>query len=330
MGVVHLAIAAGHRVNQPMRGALSAGPRSEAVRTSLWLALIVLGFVPGGAAAQARSEYGGSLSDLPWTFEPWEMGSLVLSAGLYAAGLVRLWKRAGVGRGVRAAEAVAFFSGLLAIVAALVSPLDALGDSLFSAHMLEHELLMMIAAPLLVLGRPLAVGVCALPALWRRGIGDFFHGPAWRRPWLILTSVWCAWLLHALALWLWHVPALFETALAHEDVHALQHICFLGTALLFWWSVLGGAHRHARGLALLSVFTTMLHTGILGALLTFSKTVWYRNYVLGSPTFGLTGLEDQQLGGIIMWVPAGLVYIACGLWLSYEWLSRSPRTHSYQ
>lgn len=285
--------------------------------------------MPGGAAANVLSDYGASPSGLPWTFEPWEIGSLVFNAGLYAVGLLRLWKRAGVGRGVRVAEAAAFFSGLIAIAVALVSPLDALGESLFSAHMLEHELLMMVAAPLLVLGRPLAAWVCAIPEGWRRGIGGFFHRPAWRRPWLVFTGVWCAWLLHALALWLWHIPAFFEAALENDAVHALQHICFLGTALLFWWSVLRGATRRARGLALLSLFTTMVHTGILGALLTFSNKVWYRNYALGSPTWGLTALEDQQLGGIIMWVPAGLIYVACGLLLSYYWLARSPRMHSY-
>jgi putative membrane protein len=293
------------------------------------LAVVIVGFVPGDAFAHALGECRASPSGLPWTFEPWEIGSLVFSAGLYAAGLLRLWMRAGIGRGVRLAQATAFFLGLLAIVVALVSPLDALGESLFSAHMIEHELLMMVAAPLLVLGRPLAVWVCAIPESWRREIGGFFHRPAWRGPWLAFTGVWCAWVLHALALWLWHVPAFFEAALENDAVHAFQHICFLGTALVFWWSVLGGATRRARGIALLSIFTTMVHTGILGALLTLSNTVWYWSYAVGSPTWGLTGLEDQQLGGIIMWVPAGLIYVVCGLLLSYRWLSTSSGTHSY-
>ena len=293
------------------------------------LAVVIVGFVPGDVSAHALGEYRASLSGLPWTFEPWEIGSLVFSAGLYAAGLLRLWMRAGIGRGVRLAQATAFFLGLLAIVVALVSPLDALSESLFSAHMIEHELLMIVAAPLLVLGRPLAVWVCAIPESWRREIGGFFHRPAWRGPWLVFTGAWCAWVLHALALWLWHVPAFFEAALENDAVHAFQHICFLGTALVFWWSVLGGAARRARGIALLSIFTTMVHTSILGALLTLSNTVWYRSYAVSSPTWGLTGLEDQQLGGIIMWVPASLVYVVCGLLLSYRWLSTSPGTHSY-
>ena len=307
--------------------AVALGPR-HAVRDAVVLALVIVAFASGDAFAHALGEDSASPSRLPWTFEPWELGSLVFSAGLYAAGLLRLWMRAGIGRGLSVAQATAFFLGLLAIVVALVSPLDALGESLFSAHMIEHELLMIVAAPLLVLGRPLAVWVCAIPASWRRGIGGFFHLPGWRRPWLAFTGVWCAWLLHALVLWLWHLPVFFEAALENDAVHAFQHICFLGTAVLFWWSVLGGAARRTRGIALLSIFTTMVHTSILGALLTLSRTVWYQSYALGSSSWDLTGLEDQQLGGIIMWVPAGVIYLVCGLLLSYRCLSPSPDAYS--
>lgn len=285
------------------------------------LAFVATAVVAHGFAEPLPSTSGShALAILPWTFEPWEVGTLALSAALYGAGLRRLWRRAGVGRGVRVAQAAAFFFGLSAIVAALVSPLDTLSDSLFSAHMVEHELLMIVAAPLLVLGRPLAAWVWAIPESWRQSIGGFFHRPGWRRPWLVFTSPLCAWALHALALWLWHVPALFEAALENEAVHALQHICFLSTALIFWWSVLGGASRRDRGIALLSVFTTMVHTGALGALLTLSTVAWYPSYAETAPAWGLTAMQDQQLGGIIMWVPAGMVYIICGLALSYRWL----------
>jgi len=261
---------------------------------------------------------------LPWTFESWVIACLALAAGLYAIGLFRLWHRAGTGRGVRPAEVAAFAVGWLAIVAALVSPIDALGDELFSAHMVEHELLMIVAAPLLVLGRPLAVWVWAFPPRGRAALGAFFHRPGWRIPWLLLTGPLAAWILHALALWFWHVPALFEAALENEAMHALQHLCFLGTALVFWWSVLGGAGRHERGVALLSLFTTMVHTGALGALLTLSTVAWYPGYRASAPAWGLTPLEDQQLGGIIMWVPTGLVYIVAGLVLAGRWLAE-PR-----
>jgi cytochrome c oxidase assembly factor CtaG len=262
---------------------------------------------------------------LPWSFEPWVIACLGLSAGLYAVGFVRLRRRAGARRGLSLAAAAAFAAGWLAIVAALVSPLEALGGMLFSAHMVQHELLMTVAAPLLVLGRPLAVWVWAFPPVSRTALGGFFHRAGWRGPWLVVTAPLSAWILHALALWLWHVPAWFEAALADERLHTLQHVCFLGSALLFWWSVVGIVARRHRGIALLSLFTTMVHTGALGALLTLSAVVWYPVYRASAPLWGLTVLEDQQLGGIVMWVPTGFVYLACGLWLAQRWLAEPRR-----
>jgi putative membrane protein len=219
-----------------------------------------------------------------------------------------------------------FAIGSLVLVVALVSPLDALGGKLFAAHMVQHELLMIVAAPLLVLGRPLAIWAWALPFEWRRATGHFFHHPAWRLPWLYVTSPLVAWLLHALALWAWHIPLFFDAALASNAVHALQHGAFLATALLFWWSILGATTRRQRGIALVSLFTTMIHTGALGALMTLSNVPWYSAYLGTAPSYGLDALEDQQLGGLIMWVPAGLIYIVCGLVLATRWLQeRSPR-----
>src|SRR5207244_3778044 len=127
-----------------------------------------------------------------------------------------------------------------------------------------------------------------------------------------------AWTLHAVALWVWHAPVLFDAAVAHEGVHIAQHASFLATALLFWWSVLAPAHQ-PTGRAMASIFTTMLHTGALGALLTFSTGAWYLSYASTTIAFGLQPLEDQQLGGLVMWVPAGFAYVAAGLWIASRW-----------
>ena len=287
-----------------------------------WLAAPVV-FAAGPVAAHVIDAVGVRAGS-SWPFEPWILACLVLSAGGYALGLWRLWRHAGTGRGVNAAAATACAAGWLVLVLALANPLDPLGNRLFVAHMVQHELLMIAAAPLLVLGRPLAVWAWALPFEGRRAVGHFFHRPAWRVPWQLVTGVLMAWLLHALALWLWHVPALFEAALANGALHALQHISFLFTALLFWWSVLGTRTRGAQGIALLSLFTTMVHTGALGALLTLSPAVWFAAYAATAPAFGLAALEDQQLGGLVMWVPAGLVYVVTGLVLAARWLGRRP------
>jgi putative membrane protein len=279
----------------------------------------LIGWLLAGAPqlAAAHVPQAGALA-APWTFEPWVVALLAISAVGYAAGVARLWGHAGRGRGIGGRAVAGFALGWLSLVVALISPIDALGSRLFAAHMVQHELLMIVAAPLLVLGRPLAAWAWALPAAWRAPVGRMFHRPAWRVPWLAVTGALAAWLLHGLALWLWHVPAWFDAALASATLHTLQHIAFVVTALLFWWSVLGVATRQDRALALASLFTTMLHTGALGALLALAPTAWYAAYAQSTAAFGLTPLEDQQIGGLVMWVPAGVVYVGCALMLASQ------------
>ncbi|GAA4330409.1 hypothetical protein GCM10023144_18070 [Pigmentiphaga soli] len=259
---------------------------------------------------------------IPWTFEPWVLACLAASAGAYAFGLARLWRKAGRGRGVGVGRAAAFYAGLLALVAALVSPLDALGGLLFSAHMVQHEMLMIVAAPLLVLGRPLAVWAWALPAAASGGIARACRGPVLGRIWDALTYAPAAWALHGIALWAWHVPALFQAALADDGIHTLQHASFFVTALLFWWAPLGAQSRAGQGASMLYLFTTMVHTGALGALLTLSPTLWYPAYGDSAAALGFDPLEDQQLGGLVMWVPAGIAYLATGLAVAARALNR--------
>jgi putative membrane protein len=293
-------------------------------------AIVAASFCAPGAHAHpldatVAAAVAGPPSPLGWSFEPWVLACLFLAAALYVVGLARLWQRAGPGRGVHGRRAIAFGAAWLVTAAALVSPLDGLGAQLFSAHMLQHEMLMVVAAPLFVVGRPLGAFAWALPPSWRRAVGGFFHRPGWRVPWLVITAPLAAWLIHALALWLWHIPAWFQAALAHEGVHALQHASFLIGALLYWWSVIGNATERHRGAAMASLFTTMIHTGTLGALLTLSPVAWYPAYAGRTLAFGLDPLEDQQLGGLVMWIPAGAAYVACGLATAAHWLQGADR-----
>ena len=251
--------------------------------------------------------------------EPWAVACLAASALLYAAGVRRLWRRAGAGRGIPVADVARFTLGWLLICAALLSPLDTWAESSFAAHMVQHELLMAAAAPLLVLGRPLEAWTWALAPRWRIAFAAAARAPWLRAAWGSMTSPVGAWTLHAIALWLWHVPLLFEAALASEAVHIAQHACFLGTALLFWWSVFDRGRRDSGAAALASLFTTMGHTGALGALLTFATHPWYAAYAAGG-AFGLTAIEDQQLGGLVMWAPASLAYLVAALVIASRWL----------
>ena len=260
-----------------------------------------------------------------WNLEPWLLFLLGLSAFAYALGLHRLWRQAGRGRGVSVAQAWSFWGGWLSLVVALVTPLDPLGGQLFSAHMVQHELLMVVSAPLLVLGRPLATWTFALSPAQRRVVGRFFASRGWSGFWGTLTDPLFAWALHALALWAWHIPALFDAALQHEALHILQHVSFLGTALFFWWAVLGHdpRGRYGPGHSALYLFTTMMHTGALGALLSLAPTPWYAPYIPTTTALGLDPAQDQQLGGLVMWVPAGLAYVIAALGVLGKMLVRA-------
>ncbi len=129
---------------------------------------------------------------------------------------------------------------------------------------------------------------------------------------------------------MWHIPQLFQATLTNDFVHAMQHISFLGSALLFWWAVVHGPQRAlGYGVAMLYLLSTAMHSGLLGALLTFARTVWYPAYENGgTETWGLTALEDQQLGGLVMWAPAGVIYIVAGLILFAAWMREIERRAS--
>jgi putative membrane protein len=262
-----------------------------------------------------------------WSWEPLVVASLLVSACLYVRGAQALWGAAGTGHGIRRSEVAAFAAGWVALALSLVSPLHRLGGVLFTAHMAQHELLMVVAAPLLVLGRPVIPFLWALPVTWRRVVGSWSAVPAVSRTWKLITLPSAAWALHAAAIWVWHAPALYQATLGSETVHTLQHVSFFGTALLFWWSVLQGVGvRLARPAAVIYLFTTAGHTSLLGALLTFSPRLWYPLYDASTAPWGLTPLEDQQLAGVIMWVPAGLSYLIAALALAATWL-REPAAH---
>jgi putative membrane protein len=184
---------------------------------------------------------------------------------------------------------------------------------------------MVLAAPLLVLGRPLATWTWALSPAQRRTAGRLFARRGWAGVWSALTDPLAAFALHAIALWAWHLPAAFDAALAHEGWHIAQHASFVGTALFFWWSVLGHdpRGRYGPGHASASLFATMMHTGALGALLSLAPHPWYVPYVPTTLALGLDPAQDQQLGGLVMWVPAGLVYVVAALWVLGRMLARA-------
>ena len=254
-----------------------------------------------------------------WTFDPGVVMALTASGILYALGLADLWAKER-SRGVRVWEASCFWIGWTSAGIALLSPIHALSESVFFMHMTQHEILILVAAPLIVLGKPAMVSLKALPQNSAGTMARMAQEPAIARIWAIVNAPLGAWLLHSAALWLWHIPSVFDATLHNNAIHAAQHISFFGSAILFWWAILHGRQRRlSYGLGVLYMFTTAMHSGLLGALLTLSRSVWYPSYIHHN-AFNLTPLEDQQLGGLIMWIPAGLIYVIAGLGFLAGWM----------
>jgi putative membrane protein len=281
-----------------------------------WLVLALIQPAAAHGTDRHASGYG-------WTFDPLVVGLIALSALLFAAGTGRLWRRAGVGRGISMGQVMSYASGWLLLGGALLSPLHALGEHMFTFHMIEHEVVMAAAAPLLVLARPLGAFMWALPHAWRIRVGRIGMRPSIRRVWKGLTSMTSGTVLHGAAIWLWHVPPLFEAALANESLHRLQHASFLVTALIFWHAM---RKAGAPGKAVWHLFVTMIHMSVLGALIALSPRVLYRLQTGGASLLGMTPLEDQQLAGIVMWIPAGTVYAGAALLFAALWIRNAGRS----
>jgi cytochrome c oxidase assembly factor CtaG len=264
-------------------------------------------------AAHAGEEHGDGAG---WTLDPWITLPLALAALLYLVGLARLRARAERGRPRLDSGAWIYAAGWLTLAGALVSPLHQAGERSFTMHMIEHEPLRLVAALLLVPPRPGPVLLWGLPRGLRQVVGQLIQVPVWSH----LTQPITATAIQALAIWVWHMPGLFDLALRHEGWHAVQHISFVASALLFWWSML---NRASEALAAHCLFATSMIGGALGALMALSTSPWYAAYArMGVTPEGLGPAEDQQLAGLIMWIPGGLFHLAVALVFLARWLGR--------
>jgi putative membrane protein len=290
------------------------------------LRLLIGGALPALAASDCMAHVATAGPRLHADFDALLASLLVASVFVYARGVTRLWRKAGVGRGIHVADAARFGLGIATLAVALLPPIDAIAERSFAMHMIEHEMLMVIAAPLLVLARPLEASSWALSDGARQAIAGFTRSPSVRHIARWMSAPVSATGVHALALWIWHLPPLFVAALASAPLHVLQHVCFFASALAFWWAMFAGARRTPGAISVACLFATMLHTSALGALLALAPAPWY-GYAATAPAFGLTPLEDQQLGGLIMWVPGGLAYVAVALAIVGAWLSPAPVRH---
>jgi putative membrane protein len=267
---------------------------------------LLAALIAAPAAAHEGHEHG-----IGWTWSPEIVLPLLAVLVLYLVGLAKLRGRADRGRGQLAAGAWRFLAGWAILAGALVSPLHEAGEVSFTMHMIEHELIMLPAALLLAMARPGPVLMWGLPPNGRRWIAPIVRLPLLRGLGAPLTAT----ALQALALMAWHMPALFDRALRSEGWHMAQHLSFAVTALLFWWAMRRDRRgREASFIAAICLFATSMIGGGVGALMALDASPWYAEYArLGMTPFGLSPAEDQQLAGVIMWVPGGLFHLAAAL-----------------
>ena len=267
-----------------------------------------------------------------WNFaQPLVTFNLSIISLLYGIGLLRLWSRAGTGKTITRRQAGCFAAGMATLVLALVSPIDVFSDELSWMHMIQHMLLVGLAAPLLVLGMPFLVSLWALPLSWRRGYGRAKRlVEKWKPGRYLLWQPLLMWSLFGFTLWIWHLPKLYQATLYDDLFHDFQHFTFVAVSCLFWRVLLDPVSRLrlGRGTGVLYLFLTSLHATLLGVFMTLAPKVWYPFYEDRAPRWKLTAMEDQQVAGLIMWMPACMVYaiIAAallGLWLRED-AARSP------
>jgi putative membrane protein len=278
-----------------------------------FLALLLV-FVAAPAVAHGSHE-----GPPGWTLDPVLLVPLGLALLVYLIGWSRLSKRASAP--VRPAL---FLSGWSVLTFSLVSPLHQAGERSFTMHMIEHELIMLVATLLLAASGGGGVLAWGLPRPVRLALGGGWKSPLqslWRR----LTDPVIATAIQAIALWAWHAPALFDRALDSSGWHIAQHASFFASSLLFWWAMLHPRGRAAGyGVSAACLFATSLIGGALGALMSLSSSPWYADYAaMGMTGIGLDPVNDQRLAGLIMWIPGGLVHGAAAVLLFYRWLKPS-------
>ena len=258
-----------------------------------------------------------------WTFDPWVTVPLALLLILFLIGQVRLSRRSNVPR----LRAWLFLGGWAVLALSLVSPLHKGGEVSFTLHMIEHELIMLVATLLLAASHAGGVLAWGLPAGLRQSLGGRWKAPLvaiWRR----LTEPVTATAIQAAVMWLWHAPSLFDRALESQGWHIAQHASFILASLLFWSAMLN-PRRGGYLLSAACLFATSMIEGGLGALMALSESPWYSAYAaMDLSGIGLDPTTDQQLAGLLMWVPGGLLHGAVALVLLYRWLADAGGRHA--
>ncbi len=259
---------------------------------------------------------------LMWSADPLPLLGVLLSSGAYVWATRRISLRSRLPH--PSWRTASFLGGLGAILLALSSPIEAYDGVLFSDHMVQHMLLMLVAAPLLLLGAPATVALRASSPSVRRGLLRVLHSPVVT----VISFPLLGWLAFAAVNWGWHFSSLYDQALENEALHYLQHASFLGAALLFWWPVVGAdpsRWRLPHPARLFYLFLAMPQNSFLGVAIMSASTVLYPHYLTNVRDWGPTPLADQNLGGVLMWVGGDMMFlVAMGLVVA-AWVRQEDR-----
>lgn len=281
------------------------------------------------ALASPLFAHTGALPDpgRPW-WTHWNPDALIIAnlfffVACYVSGIRHMRAQRGADAPVRPLQVWAFGAGIGCLIVALLSPVDVLAGELLWVHMVQHMTLMNLAAPLVVLGAPARTILWAFPPSVRGRIGRW-RQLAERRgiPRYMFWQPLFLWALYAFVLWVWHLPVLYEAALRHAWVHDVQHLIFFGASCLFWRVMFDpiGRLRLSQGGAVLYLFATSLHATMLGVFMALAPRVWYETYATRAPAWGMAALQDQQLAGYIMWMPACMIYALVAAIVFAKWL----------
>ncbi|CCD95741.1 conserved membrane hypothetical protein [Bradyrhizobium sp. ORS 375] len=274
----------------------------------------------GAATGSAETVFGQGGSLEASTVVP-----LAMATGWYALGLQRAIRERRTEL-VSTGRTIAFVAGMLVLVLALESPLDRLSEDLFSAHMVQHLLLMLAAPPLLVTSDCLGIFLRAFPAPGRKCLVRLWRGARLHRATDILMHPLPVFILFNGSFVFWHAPGPYQWALQNNGLHILEHLSFFLSALMFWSVVLpaaGHRRRLAHGPALLMIVATAVLSGLPGALMIFAPRPLYPGHADGVMKWGLSPMQDQELAGLIMWIPAGSAYVLAAALVFLGWLDEA-------
>ncbi len=275
-------------------------------------------------------EIANSISDFitAWSLSGPQSVIAAFVAVLYLVGLTRLQLRSRW-HAVPIRQMLYAIMGFTIIIFALAGPPEAFADDMFFSHMMQHILIAMVASVLLLAAKPMPCYIWAMPETIRIGIAPALAEQGWiRKINAVLVNPRVALPLFILTLWTWHIPELYQSAIQHEPVHFAMHISMFATSILFWWPIIGPppvGSSLSEPQKIIYLILVVTPTAVLAAIITLSNSVLYTHYIDTPYHFTLTPTEDQRIGGLLMWIPGNIIYLATLTTLFFRWFAIEER-----